>query len=275
MAVAEMFGEACPASAPFFGYMGAAAALIFASKLFVCSFLSAVCPRMELRPKRGSATMPFGLFTLEGLCTLEMSTCAGPRKYTMCGGMWDVVACLGCWHCVWYEVPRERCRYRVYSKGGGIRIKKIHNGLPYSIFCGLSYIRFHTSHRSYPVRPVTQASVNTECLTLLGNRCAFFCGEALPLLHRSHVAACMCLSLSPEFSGVFYLRGSVLTKIAAFYLWRKRELAQFSCHEWPDNFTDRALSVSLCLYSAHLSWLQTSALPTALRSPALASAPWA
>jgi len=32
MAVAEMFGEACPASAPFFGYMGAAAALIFASK---------------------------------------------------------------------------------------------------------------------------------------------------------------------------------------------------------------------------------------------------
>ena len=32
MAVAEMFGEACPASAPFFGYMGAAAALIFASE---------------------------------------------------------------------------------------------------------------------------------------------------------------------------------------------------------------------------------------------------
>ena len=31
MAVAENFGEACPASAPFFGYMGAAAALIFAS----------------------------------------------------------------------------------------------------------------------------------------------------------------------------------------------------------------------------------------------------
>merc|ERR1719261_491471 len=31
MAVAEMFGEACPASAPFFGYMGAAAALIFAN----------------------------------------------------------------------------------------------------------------------------------------------------------------------------------------------------------------------------------------------------
>jgi hypothetical protein len=29
--VSEMFGEACPASAPFFGYMGAAAALIFAS----------------------------------------------------------------------------------------------------------------------------------------------------------------------------------------------------------------------------------------------------
>merc|ERR1719409_1425617 len=27
----EMFGEACPASAPFFGYMGAAAALIFAN----------------------------------------------------------------------------------------------------------------------------------------------------------------------------------------------------------------------------------------------------
>ena len=30
--VAENFGEACPASAPFFGYMGAAAALIFASE---------------------------------------------------------------------------------------------------------------------------------------------------------------------------------------------------------------------------------------------------
>merc|ERR1712166_1114394 len=29
--VSEMFGEACPASAPFFGYMGAAAALIFAN----------------------------------------------------------------------------------------------------------------------------------------------------------------------------------------------------------------------------------------------------
>ncbi|EKX32779.1 hypothetical protein GUITHDRAFT_156239 [Guillardia theta CCMP2712] len=29
--VAENFGEACPASAPFFGYMGAAAALIFAN----------------------------------------------------------------------------------------------------------------------------------------------------------------------------------------------------------------------------------------------------
>ena len=28
----EMFGEACPASAPFFGYMGAASALIFASE---------------------------------------------------------------------------------------------------------------------------------------------------------------------------------------------------------------------------------------------------
>merc|ERR1711966_93099 len=27
----EMFGEACPASAPFFGYMGAASALIFAN----------------------------------------------------------------------------------------------------------------------------------------------------------------------------------------------------------------------------------------------------
>jgi hypothetical protein len=32
--VQEMFGEACPASAPFFGYMGAAAALIFASEFF-------------------------------------------------------------------------------------------------------------------------------------------------------------------------------------------------------------------------------------------------
>ena len=31
-AASEMFGEACPASAPFFGYMGAASALIFASK---------------------------------------------------------------------------------------------------------------------------------------------------------------------------------------------------------------------------------------------------
>jgi len=30
-AASEMFGEACPASAPFFGYMGAASALIFAS----------------------------------------------------------------------------------------------------------------------------------------------------------------------------------------------------------------------------------------------------
>ena len=30
--VQEMFGEACPASAPFFGYMGASAALIFASE---------------------------------------------------------------------------------------------------------------------------------------------------------------------------------------------------------------------------------------------------
>ncbi|KAJ1487467.1 hypothetical protein T484DRAFT_1786603 [Baffinella frigidus] len=30
--VAEVFSEACPASAPFFGYMGAAAALIFASE---------------------------------------------------------------------------------------------------------------------------------------------------------------------------------------------------------------------------------------------------
>ena len=30
--VTENFGEACPASAPFFGYMGAAAALIFASE---------------------------------------------------------------------------------------------------------------------------------------------------------------------------------------------------------------------------------------------------
>jgi hypothetical protein len=28
----EYFGEACPASAPFFGFMGAAAALIFASE---------------------------------------------------------------------------------------------------------------------------------------------------------------------------------------------------------------------------------------------------
>jgi hypothetical protein len=28
----ETFSEACPASAPFFGYMGAAAALIFASE---------------------------------------------------------------------------------------------------------------------------------------------------------------------------------------------------------------------------------------------------
>ena len=36
--VAENFGEACPASAPFFGYMGAAAALIFASE-FVLFFL--------------------------------------------------------------------------------------------------------------------------------------------------------------------------------------------------------------------------------------------
>jgi hypothetical protein len=32
MLVSESFGEACPASAPFFGYMGAAAALIFASE---------------------------------------------------------------------------------------------------------------------------------------------------------------------------------------------------------------------------------------------------
>ena len=31
----EYFGEACPASAPFFGFMGAAAALIFASEFSV------------------------------------------------------------------------------------------------------------------------------------------------------------------------------------------------------------------------------------------------
>ena len=40
MAVTENFGEACPASAPFFGYMGAAAALIFAS----------ACPARPARP---------------------------------------------------------------------------------------------------------------------------------------------------------------------------------------------------------------------------------
>jgi len=38
--VSEMFGEACPASAPFFGYMGAAAALIFAS---ACPSLAPTC----------------------------------------------------------------------------------------------------------------------------------------------------------------------------------------------------------------------------------------
>ena len=40
--VSEMFGEACPASAPFFGYMGAAAALIFAS---ACPSLAPHLPR--------------------------------------------------------------------------------------------------------------------------------------------------------------------------------------------------------------------------------------
>eukprot|EP00960_Hanusia_phi_P045293 757153-Hanusia_phi.AAC.3 len=38
--VAENFGEACPASAPFFGYMGAAAALIFASESLFLILLS-------------------------------------------------------------------------------------------------------------------------------------------------------------------------------------------------------------------------------------------
>ena len=42
----EMFGEACPASAPFFGYMGAAAALIFASE----------CRQMPI-PARGLGTL--------------------------------------------------------------------------------------------------------------------------------------------------------------------------------------------------------------------------
>jgi hypothetical protein len=45
--VSEMFGEACPASAPFFGYMGAAAALIFASACPVLHFLHA-CRRFGL-----------------------------------------------------------------------------------------------------------------------------------------------------------------------------------------------------------------------------------
>ena len=56
-----MFGEACPASAPFFGYMGAAAALIFASELFACSFLCAMRPLMELRPKRKVTRSHWGL----------------------------------------------------------------------------------------------------------------------------------------------------------------------------------------------------------------------
>jgi hypothetical protein len=43
--VSEMFGEACPASAPFFGYMGAAAALIFASTCPVLHFPHA-CRRL-------------------------------------------------------------------------------------------------------------------------------------------------------------------------------------------------------------------------------------
>ena len=37
----EYFGEACPASAPFFGFMGAAAALIFASEFFCRVWFSA------------------------------------------------------------------------------------------------------------------------------------------------------------------------------------------------------------------------------------------
>ena len=40
----EYFGEACPASAPFFGFMGAAAALIFASE---CEFFFGETMRMS------------------------------------------------------------------------------------------------------------------------------------------------------------------------------------------------------------------------------------
>ena len=56
--VSEMFGEACPASAPFFGYMGAAAALIFASACPVLHFLHA-CRRFGLLL---SPTVPSGHF---------------------------------------------------------------------------------------------------------------------------------------------------------------------------------------------------------------------
>ena len=56
MAVAEMFGEACPASAPFFGYMGAAAALIFASE-YLCLLLSVRrCAPARAAPQAESAT---------------------------------------------------------------------------------------------------------------------------------------------------------------------------------------------------------------------------
>jgi hypothetical protein len=98
MAVAENFGEACPASAPFFGYMGAAAALIFAS---ACParrvprsrrlFWRALVPRGALSRARGAAGHRTVAAAAQERCAASWPTrgaapCGWPQTHASDGG---------------------------------------------------------------------------------------------------------------------------------------------------------------------------------------------
>jgi len=98
MAVTENFGEACPASAPFFGYMGAAAALIFAS---ACParrvprsrrlFWRALVPRGALSRARGAAGHRTVAAAAQERCAASWPTrgaapCGWPQTHASDGG---------------------------------------------------------------------------------------------------------------------------------------------------------------------------------------------
>ena len=61
----EYFGEACPASAPFFGFMGAAAALIFASE-FHCQVWFSTCSGLDTGVGWGVIKACFTFITVVG-----------------------------------------------------------------------------------------------------------------------------------------------------------------------------------------------------------------